>query len=349
MKLALSAVILSALLHLSAAPRPNIVNVNNFRSVQAAIDSIGPRGGTIYFPAGDYWLGETLNLRNRRNITLWGDGSGAGDEPVGSRLRPRPSVAGKPVIDMTGAHRCTLRQIGIFQRSYPQRERQPSCGILLAREEAGRSAGQHTFDDVTILGWFQHAAAVNIGSEVNVWDRCHLFNVTPDAMLYFTGSWNSLGIESPHGVIAGGLQRAGGGAISNVKQHFRDCIFNLPNPRDETEASRSVGFVLEPRTFDYTFTDCAFTAKRIGDHRGMTLAYFRIGAEGMPRSSGGVANHVTWLNVVRAYGECWALRHFVEIVGGGQYEQITIDGRLQSEEEFIRGGSQEMVRTSVVE
>jgi hypothetical protein len=56
-------------------------------AIQAAFDALGVNGGTVYFPAGDYICGSSLNLDDRRSIILRGTGGLSAGAQTATRLK----------------------------------------------------------------------------------------------------------------------------------------------------------------------------------------------------------------------------------------------------------------------
>jgi len=194
------------------SPRPVIgigPGARTFPTLQAAVDSLDAKaGGTIYLQRAVYTLDKPLNLRGRSYVSIVGEGRSTiitASFPPGSRW---------PVIDMTGATRCSLRHLAI--RCHTAR-----CGLLLARRGDRSGAGEHYFEGMEISGDYSLACEVSIASEVNRYMNCYwITGDKPRAhCLILAGEYSpQLEIDSPYGEIAGGS------ASDNL---FFGCQFNV--------------------------------------------------------------------------------------------------------------------------
>lgn len=210
-------------------------------SLQAAIDAAGP-AGTVRIPTGYHVLRRPLNLRDKREFHLVGDG--------GAVLIPKfdPSFADSPVIDMTGAHNCSIRQLRIKGETGENR-----LALLLARNERGDSAGSHYFEQLAVDGAWTLACVVNIASEVNVWQACSFANDAPGGHAFWLTDVNSL--QPPVRSLFGPIGKR---ENNNLGHLFAGCQFAV---RGRT--GRECNLVVQD-TADLTLTGCFFSSK--GSH-----------------------------------------------------------------------------------
>jgi len=110
--------------HVLANAPQTTANVADFRSsqsptggVQEAIDSLGPEGGTVTVPPGEYLLRRSINIRSR--ITL----QGAGEQTVlrkvsqvGSRLAAPVAAEGRSLVVENAEGFRAGDQVGIFDQ-----------------------------------------------------------------------------------------------------------------------------------------------------------------------------------------------------------------------------------------
>src|SRR5262249_10981482 len=141
-----------------------------------------PRGYTV--------IRKPLNLRQRHGILMQGEGSGS----IISADFPDIADARKwPVVDMTGASFCTLRDFAIGAPSV--KTKGAGCGLLLARHDF-ESAGNHLVDNLVIEGWYGCAAILCAASECNQINHCFLQTMNGDGQALFVGNGPAQG-EAP--------------------------------------------------------------------------------------------------------------------------------------------------------
>ena len=108
-------------------------------AIQAAINSAGGSGDTIYLPAGNYGISASLTITKVMGLRILGDGVFATD------LQPTSGMAGKPVVLFTDAMHCTIENLSVFGLSGAP----PSAGIE-SDSAAGGEATHLTIKDVEI-------------------------------------------------------------------------------------------------------------------------------------------------------------------------------------------------------
>lgn len=145
-------------------------------------------------PGVKYLETRPWNLRGRKNLSILGHGeivyfNFTADSP--------PPLA----IDATGA-------VGLHFEGWTMAtansSSKPDVGLLLARNPDNKGAGAHRFDRWRMQGWYRKAAVVALASETNVWVQCWISNSHPDAIVYWTGRENELGVTSPFGAFGVG-------------------------------------------------------------------------------------------------------------------------------------------------
>ena len=148
-------------------------DTNAFKAAIAAVfNEMG--GGTVYIPAGDYILSETLNLNNfasdavanlpvnfTKRLKIVGDGSGS--------TRLLGGEVGYGFFELIGANFLWFEGFSIVANrssNYPQ------YGFCGGRPAGNASSGVHKFSDVFVIGKFSKAAMFMLSSEVNTFNDC---------------------------------------------------------------------------------------------------------------------------------------------------------------------------------
>lgn len=225
-------------------PKPARVIATDYPSIQAAIDALPGRMGEIYIPAGRYVLTKTLNL----SYPPGGYRGGIRIVGAGRATQIVAKTAGQPVIDLTGANHCIMKDLWITAENVKDGER-PNVALLLARNPNGGAAQEHRFTNVQIVGKFTVANVYNITSELCRFVGCTFINTAPGSHNLVWSSDNFAKITSPFRgkikhhfsntelrVIGCSFYNWGGGqGGSNVHVRgftmdstFRDCYMNPP-------------------------------------------------------------------------------------------------------------------------
>lgn len=165
------------------------------------------RPGVHFLDARTYRLTKPIDMRNTRGVRFVGEG-------WATRIVFETPRGEGTLIDMTGSDRCGWEDVFV---SVPA-EHRPDCVFLLAREtQDGDSSGNHLLKNVEIDGHAAYGVA-EIGSEVNVIDRCIIRLHNDGACCWATSRFNEFGLTSSLGKLGGG---------SNVAHHIRDCLFGI--------------------------------------------------------------------------------------------------------------------------
>lgn len=226
--------------------------------LQRLIDSVSPSGGEIVIPPGYHEIRRPINLRGRRNLTL--RGTGPASVLVASLNNDRFGRA--PAIDATGAISLRIRGLRINGPS----DNPPWCGMLLARNEAGDSAGMHLFDDLFFDGCFRFAAVYSIASECNRWIGCSFVNVfnagaSVGGLCYVATDEDRIRI-TPRSAVAAAIDSPFGPAgprRNNSMEHgFLGCWFAAYG--DDSNDIRSL-ILLTQGVTDVGWYRCSFSAK----------------------------------------------------------------------------------------
>ena len=186
---------------------PLFVNATDYPDLQAAVDAVAFKGGTVYLPPGEYKLTKPLNLADRYNsgdktrfITLQGSGmlttTISGDFP------------GNVIVDLTHSGYMTLRDLTITGHA--------KCMVLCARKN-NEGGGNHLFENVALKGSDCTVAVALMASECDRFYNCQITVEKPEAVGVLFSARNDYAIKSPY-------SEAGGG--SNTELRFYGCIIH---------------------------------------------------------------------------------------------------------------------------
>ena len=148
------------------------ITVTNVAELEAAV-SAATTDTTIVLIPGTYSLTAPLQVVNKRRLTIEGNGA---------ILQPSSNAAAWAdafVVEFQGSDRCRLNNLRITN-SLAVGANMPAGGLLLARTASSTSAGRHIFDQIVVDGQYEFASVVNVCSEINQWNTCHMEN-TGDA------------------------------------------------------------------------------------------------------------------------------------------------------------------------
>jgi len=191
------------------------VVATDYPSLQAAVDALPRRGGTVYLPPGNYALDKPLNLTGRTTIPRsekWPHG-GEFVKIIGAG-RSATTISGNfdkgPIVDLTFTGYSIMKDLKISGTA--------EVGILLAREKpGGGSAGGNIFENLTVSGGFKKAAVYDMGSECNRFYNCWFYSREPGGYCFYSTPRNPLGVKSTY------VPECGGGCNTELK--FYGCCF----------------------------------------------------------------------------------------------------------------------------
>ena len=145
-------------------------------AINAAIVAAGP-GGEVKFLGAAYKVTEVINAENLRGLTM----SGMAGQYGWAGTRIIGAHTGKAVLSLVGSLFCDLKNINIEGTTAAR----PKTGLLLGRASAA-SAGNHTFTNVHVQGYYSVIGLYNIASEENTFVNCYIVpNASPIAGAYF--------------------------------------------------------------------------------------------------------------------------------------------------------------------
>lgn len=174
-------------------------------AINDAIAAAG-NGGHVHFPAGTYLAQSPILAENFRGLTITGESGQYGYS--GTRIIGKHT--GKSTLSMVGSFFCDVSGISIEGDTSSK----PVTGLLLGRSSAA-SAGNHTFTNVHVQGYFQKCGLYNVASEENTFLNCYIVPTTATvAGLYMSqGDGSSIG-----GLTASSMETNTfiGGTIGNV-------------------------------------------------------------------------------------------------------------------------------------
>ena len=129
--------------------------------IQNAINALPSGGGTIYFPAGVYYISNKLNLTDSQNcIVLEGCGPEEGNNGMGSFLK-MANDANTEFIEIEGADNITIRHLGFRGGNYWNNEgndngesRRGTTGGngAISAYRTGNGGTGHLFENLRFLG-----------------------------------------------------------------------------------------------------------------------------------------------------------------------------------------------------
>lgn len=137
-------------------------------AINSAIVAAG-NGGRVHFPAGTYLVQSPILAEGYRGLTITG-GSGQ-YQFSGSRIIGKHT--GKATLSLVGSFFCDVSGVSIEGDTSSK----PATGILLGRSSAA-SAGNHTFTNVHVQGYFQKCGLYIVASEENTFVNCYIVPTT---------------------------------------------------------------------------------------------------------------------------------------------------------------------------
>ena len=132
-----------------ASPAHAFINASDFgakgdgsdatASIQAAINSVGPTGDTVYLPAGTYTVSAPIEISHMLGVRIVGDGVNA------TIIQPTAAVAGQPVIQFIDSRHSTVENLSVM--GLPGNP--PSAGIESDSVSGGEST-HLTLKDISV-------------------------------------------------------------------------------------------------------------------------------------------------------------------------------------------------------
>jgi len=174
-------------------------------AINAAATAAG-NGGHLHFPHGTALCLAPLLFENFRGLRITGDSGQYGFS--GSRIIGRHT--GKATVSLVGSLFCEISGLSIEGDTASR----PETGLLLGRSSAA-SAGNHTFTNTRVQGYFQTAGLYNVASEENTFINCYIVPTTATLAGVYMSQADNFGV--------GGLTPSSmecntfmGGTIGNV-------------------------------------------------------------------------------------------------------------------------------------
>lgn len=133
-------------------------------AINAAITAAGS-GGVVELPPYPMLCTSPILAENKRGLTIRGKKGQYGFN--GTRIVA--THTGKAALSLVGSLFCRLDGFTIEGAAASK----PKTGLLLGRSSAA-SAGNHTFIDVNVQGYYQEIGTAIIASEENTWINCYL-------------------------------------------------------------------------------------------------------------------------------------------------------------------------------
>lgn len=191
-------------------------------AVNAALAYIQANGGTIYFPAGQYYCPNGINWSAPTNDSshqwrLIGDGG-----RVSQILTHNANIS----LDLGGRNRVILEHIGINDNG-------TAANVGIARYgtsdlSGGENGDFHTYRDVYVTGIYLKACVYSIASEVNDHYDCYFVNNATGAG-YATNSSNFLSVSGSAHTISGGSNTVNNFYGGTIQGYSGGCSLYVTN------------------------------------------------------------------------------------------------------------------------
>lgn len=158
-----------------------------------AVALTATRGGTVFFPAGNYLVGE-INATNAtaifsRCLHLKGDGRFI------TTLTAK--AAGAVILNLTGTNDALIEDLSIDSTTYASQ-----CAILMARSTTSTNCNNNKFRNVYTTGSYTVAAMVCNGSESSYFFGCRFENTNAAANYRCLWTGGGSGVKALQGIIA---------------------------------------------------------------------------------------------------------------------------------------------------
>jgi hypothetical protein len=257
--------------------KPVALNVADYPSLQAAVDALPKRGGTILLPPGEFKLEKTLNLSfAARNYPQFGvQLQGAGRSATMLLL----DTKSQPGLDFTGNSYWKVSDLHIRNRS-------AGVGALLARTPANGRGCCGEFNNVAFDGSYPIAVVYMTGSECCRFWNCTIHNQlkkwynrdvegwTEGEAAVMISPGNIRNIQSPYC-----MEGTGGG--SNTEYLFEGCTIASEPP--QSCGIKIFGQASDIRVTSSYLQSCGFAAIYLDGTKGnlnnVSLRDLRIEAE----------------------------------------------------------------------
>lgn len=158
--------------------------VDNSAAMTAALSALAD-GGTLELAGSTYNFTSPILVENKRGIRIIGKPGQYGFS--GTRLIGKHT--GKATVSLVGSVFCSIENISIEGDSSAK----PKVGLLLGRSSAA-SAGNHTFLNVHVQGYFQLAGLYNVASEENVFINPYIVPTTATLAGVYLSQGDSFGV-----------------------------------------------------------------------------------------------------------------------------------------------------------
>jgi hypothetical protein len=225
-----------------ASPARAFINVSDFgakgdgsdatASIQAAINSAGPNGDTIYLPAGTYTVSAPVAISHMLGVRIVGDGVSA------TIIQPTAALAGQPVVQFVDSRHSAVENLSVM--GFPGNP--PSAGIE-SDSAPGGEATHLTLKDISVGSSaagglvdgvkFAAEAGADYNNDEGFFENVVITNFTHAG--YSILHSNSL----IHTIIGGAISNGPigiytqGGSVKAVGTHFAnltDVSFDFENP-----------------------------------------------------------------------------------------------------------------------
>ena len=191
-------------------------------------------GGTLVFPPGTYAVSDTVNFKDKTNITVIGNNATI-------VTKASSNFANKTIVDMAGALYCSVTSLRIESTLTSNK---PAAGLVLGRVDAG-DGNSNYFEACWISGTYTYCSVYDVGAELTTFMHCR-FHSTDAVPLYYTSSTDDANLVAQD-------------TVSNVCKRFYSCTF--------AHYGSTAANVIESHgvTKELSFRDC-YVAMPAGSH-----------------------------------------------------------------------------------
>ena len=189
--------------------------------------------GSLEFPPGKYMVSETIYLRNRTYISIYGNNA---------RLSVAVGAgAMSALLDMRGTQASAFYDLQLRDYNNPS-----NCetALLLARDIGGSPANSNRFYNCVFAGYFYRSAVTCYAAEVELFEGCTFSQGAEDGYAFFDSDDDPLL-----------------GTNSNVLKLFRSCVFS-----DSSAVSGQKLIQLEGSQLELTFSGCSIAMSKNAAH-----------------------------------------------------------------------------------